>query len=87
MVVYTVSCCREGKIKKICQCGGTPRERWHAPTLANQLIPAVTGGDKACKDGGRVHHHFEGRGGKSDLLPGSKKLQVTWNLALFFFDL
>jgi hypothetical protein len=52
MELEKISCCNGGlhgvplpggQNKKIGQCGGTPWGRQHAPTLANQLIPAVEG--------------------------------------------
>jgi hypothetical protein len=94
MELEKISCCDcglhgvllpGGQNKKIGQRGGTPQGRRHAPTLANQLIPAVKGEKKRARVRGGCIAILRGGGGKSNLLPGSKKLQVTWSLALYFF--
>jgi hypothetical protein len=77
-------CSAAGQHKKIGRRGGTPQGRLHTPMLANQLIPTVEGEIKHARVGGGCIAILRVGGGTSDLLPRSKKLQVTWNLALFF---
>jgi hypothetical protein len=75
-----------GQKKKIGQRGGTPRGRRHAPTLVNQLIPAVEGEIKRARVGGGCITILRGGEVKATYFLGvHKKLQVTWNLTLYFF--
>ncbi len=75
MLVYMVFRCREGKIKKIGQRGGTPRGRRHAPTVANQLIPTVEGEIKRASVGGGCIANLRGGEVKATYFPGVRSCQ------------
>ncbi len=82
MELEKISCCNGGLHGVLLPRGQNKKmPMWrHSPGKAacpyvGKLIDSCSqGGDKACKGGERVHRHFEGGGGKSNLLPGSKKL-------------
>jgi hypothetical protein len=53
---------------KIGRRGGTPRGRGHAATLGRFIDSHAWQGIKCARGGGRVNHHCERGGGKSDVL-------------------